>query len=151
MKFLLLSTALLFLAAPQILMAEGETKALEAADDARVAATVKGDRDALEAVFSDDLRYAHSTGTVDDKASYVDLVSSGKAKYVTYDYVERDFTFPAPGIALMAGKVHIKSFADNKVYDSILSYLAVWRKENGTWKFLAWQSCKVPDPVPEAK
>jgi len=28
--------------------------------------------------------------------------------------------------------------------DSVLSYLAVWREENGQWRFLAWQSCKLP-------
>ncbi len=42
------------------------TKALEAADDARVAAIVKMDKAGLEAAL-DDLRYAHSTGAIDNK------------------------------------------------------------------------------------
>jgi len=31
--------------------------------------------------------------------------------------------------------------------DSVLSFLAVWREENGKWRFLAWQSCKLPAVV----
>jgi len=31
-----------------------------------------------------------------------------------------------------------------------LNYLAVYREENGKWRFLAWQSCKNP-PEAEAK
>lgn len=130
--------------------AEDQTKALQAADDARVAAIVKMDKAGLDEAFSDGLRYAHSTGAIDDKAGYTDLIMSGRTKYVIYDYKVRDFTFPAPGIALMAGKVHIKSDTGGNINDAILGYLAVWREEKGKWKFLAWQSCKLPEAV-EAK
>ena len=120
---------------------------LLAADDERVSAIVAADRARLTAIFSDDLRYAHSTGAVDDKASYIDSLVSGRTKYVTYDYQERKFTFPAPGIALMAGRVHIKATSAGGVADAILSILAVWREEQGHWRFLAWQSCRLPAPA----
>lgn len=122
-------------------------EALRLADDERVAAIVAADRSRLEAVFSNDLRYAHSTGAVDGKASYIDLLVSGRTKYVVYDYEERNFTFPAPGIALMSGRVHIKTITADVVSDGILSILAVWREEGGVWRFLAWQSCNLPRPV----
>src|SRR5436190_11375648 len=81
--------------------------AVTAADEARVAAMREGDREKLTAIFSDDLRYAHSSGVVDTKASFTDVLATGKTKYVGYDYVERQFTFPAPGIALMTGRAHV--------------------------------------------
>jgi hypothetical protein len=28
--------------------------------------------------------------------------------------------------------------------DGVLSFLAFWREEKGRWRFLAWQSCKLP-------
>jgi hypothetical protein len=31
-----------------------------------------------------------------------------------------------------------------------LSFLAAYRLEKGTWRFIAWQSCKL-DPAPAAK
>ena len=33
------------------------------------------------------------------------------------------------------------------VMDAVLSFLAVWREEKGQWRFLAWQSCKLPPAV----
>lgn len=125
--------------------------ALRAADDERVAAIVSANRGRLAGIFSDGLRYAHSTGAVDDKVSYIDLLVSGRTKYLVYDYEERNFSFPAPGIALMSGRVHIKSSTSDVVSDGILSFLAVWREEREGWRFLAWQSCKLPQPAPAAK
>ena len=122
---------------------------LSAADDERVAATVAADSARLTAIFSDELRYAHSTGAVDDKASYIDSLASGRTKYMVYDYQERKFTFPAPGIALMAGRVHIQSSSATGVSDGVLSILAVWREEQGKWRFLAWQSCRLPAQPPK--
>jgi len=124
---------------------------LRAADDERVAATIAADASRLGAIFSDDLRYAHSTGAVDNKASYIDLVVSGRLKYIAYDYLERNFTFPAPDIALMTGRARVKSSSASGVSDGTLSFLAVWHEENGQWRFLAWQSCKLPQPAPEVK
>lgn len=138
-----------FAAAP-VQSAEDLADTLEAADDARVGAIVRVEYSTLKRIFSDDLRYAHSTGAVDDKAGYIDLIMSGRAKYITYDYLERRFTFPSPGIALMSGKAHIKTLTEKVVNDAVLGYLAVWRNEGGTWRFLAWQSCKVPDPLPNS-
>lgn len=125
------------------------TAALVAADDARIAAMRQPDRAALEAAFSDELRYAHSNGIVDTKASFIEILVSGKTKYLAYDPVERQFTFPAPGIALMTGKARVQAESPKGKMDNTLSYLAVWREENGAWKFLAWQSCRLP--VEEAK
>jgi len=126
-----------------------EQSAVRAADDARITAMRTPDKAALEAVFSDQLRYAHSNGVVDTKASFVEILTSGKTKYFGYDHLEREFTFPAPGIALMSGKARIQAESAKGKMDSVLSYLAVWKEEGGQWKFLAWQSCRLP--VEEAK
>lgn len=118
--------------------------AVQAADKARIAAMQSGDREKLGAIFSDDLRYAHSSGVVDMKAGFIDILAAGKTKYTGIDYVEQNFTFPAPGIALMSGRARVQAETANGKMDSVLSFLAVWREENGQWRFLAWQSCKVP-------
>lgn len=118
--------------------------AVQAADKARVSAMQSGDKTKLDTIFSDDLRYAHSSGVVDTKTSFIDILATGKTKYVGYDYEEQNFTFPAPGIALMTGRAHVKAVTATGEMDSILSFLAVWREETGQWRFLAWQSCKMP-------
>lgn len=121
--------------------------AVKTADKARIDAMQSGDREKLSAIFSDELRYAHSNGVVDTKPSFIDILSAGKTKYVGYDYEEQNFTFPAPGIALMTGRAHVKAESEGKLMDAVLSFLAVWREEKGQWRFLAWQSCKLPPVV----
>lgn len=145
--FPLLAVALAFSVTPLRAADDALLKTLRADDDERVAAILAVDRARLTAIFSDDLRYAHSTGAVDTKASYIDALVSGRTKYVVIDYQERNFTFPAPGIALMTGRVRIKAASATGVSDGVLSLLAVWREEKGQWRFLAWQSCKLPAPV----
>lgn len=122
--------------------------ALTAADDARIAAMKSPTKEALTAVFSDDLHYAHSNGIVDTKTSFIDVLTSGATKYLGYDHQQRQFTFPAPGIALMSGQTRIQAVTAKGQIDSILSYLAVWRLEEGQWRFLAWQSCRLPTANP---
>ena len=121
---------------------------LNGADDARVAAMRGADREKLTAIFSDELRYAHSNGGVDSKSSLIDTLAAGRTKYVGYQYEERKFTFPAPGIALMTGRAHIVAETATGTMDSVLGFLGVWREEQGQWRFIAWQSCKLPPPVP---
>ena len=122
--------------------------ALTAVDDARVAAMLKPSKAALDTVLSNDLRYAHSNGKVDTKASLTASLLGGEAKYVSYKYSERSFKFPAPDVALMAGRLEVQAVVDGVSMTTGISYLAVWRLEQGQWKFLAWQSCKIPPATP---
>ena len=127
-----------------------ELARVTAADDARVAAMLAPTREKLDALLSPELRYAHSNGQVDTKAALIGSLTDGSAKYSKYDYQQRTFTFPSPGLALMAGRFDVKAVVKGNAAESTISYLAVWRLEQGAWKFLAWQSCKVP-PAPPAK
>ncbi|HLX61699.1 MAG TPA: nuclear transport factor 2 family protein [Planctomycetota bacterium] len=138
-----LATALVFISARAA--EDAELAAIKAADDERVAATLAADKARLEAIFSDELRYAHSTGNVDTKASYVEALSGGKLKYLAIEYKERNFTVPERHIALMTARVRMKTTsAATGESDNLFSVLAVWREEKGKWRFLAWQSCKLP-------
>jgi Domain of unknown function (DUF4440) len=141
MKFILL-----FLALALTLRAEENPKlaALKAADSARIAALTAPTAPALETILSDDLRYAHSSGTVDTKKSFIQALTSGKMKYASITYDEQNFTFPAPTIALMNGRAQVKVSTEKGDLDMQLAFLSVWREENGQWRFLAWQSCKLP-------
>lgn len=123
--------------------------AVSAADDERQAATKAGDRARLEAIFSNDLRYAHSSGHVDTKASYMEALVSRSTVYESFDYQERKFVPAAPGVVLMTGRVLIHAHNGDQRLALDLNFLAVWREENGRWRFLAWQSSRNP-PAPAA-
>jgi len=127
----------------------GEINAILAADDARISAMKSGDKTALEAVFSEDLHYAHSNGIVDTKASFIEVLATKKTRYLVYEPDTRTVTFPSSDIALMSGKASVKAVSERGEMQATLTYLAVWRLEQGGWKFLAWQSGRLPPP--EAK
>lgn len=119
-----------------------------AADDARIAAMQKPSADALHALLSDELRYAHSNGLVDTKASLMDSLLQGKTRYLQMQYEERQFTFPAPEVALMSGRVKVHVQTPTTEITATLLFLGAWKLEKGAWRFLAWQSCKIPPAQP---
>ncbi len=152
MKFLLRCLPLLCLALLPLRAADSALiAAVRAADDERLAATTAGDRARLEAIFSDDLHYAHSNTKVDTKATFVAALVSKKSVYESFEHKDRTFVPAGPGIVLQHGRVLAAVRNASGVNKLDLGYLAVWRQENGRWRFLAWQSCRVPAPAPDAK
>ena len=150
MKTTLLLSLLAFFAVGAHAADEKIIAAVRAADDARVAATKAGDRAGLAAIYSDGLHYGHSNGKVDSKASQLEGVIAGANRYDAFEYKERTFVPAGPGVVLMKGRVLVhmtnKTSAQKSTMD--LNYLAVWREENGKWRFFAWQSCRNPvDPA----
>lgn len=125
--------------------------AVRAADDERTAATQAGDPKRLDAIYSDALHYAHSNGKIDNKASYLKALVSRSAIYESFDYKERTFIPAAPGIVLMKGRVILNIASNGQKIVNDLNFLAVWRKEGGKWRFMAWQSCKNPPPADPKK
>lgn len=119
-----------------------------AADDARIAAMTEGDTEALREVLDDDLHYAHSNGTVDTKASLIELIASGRTKYLEYEPQPRRVTFPVPGIAVVTGRTDVVVENEKGRNALTLSYLALWREVRGAWRFLAWQSARLPPAQP---
>lgn len=86
MNHSLMRPLILALLLPLAAWAADETPlaAVSAADDARVAAMLKPNAATLAQVLSDDLRYAHSNGKVDTKASLTASLLGGEAKYLSY-------------------------------------------------------------------
>ena len=121
--------------------------AVRTADDERTAATLAADPARLEVILSDDLRYAHSNGLVEDKARFIESLTSRRFSYDSFAHQERTFTPAGPGIVLMTGRVTVRARANDQPVTIDLNYLAVWREENGRWRFLAWQSCRNPPPA----
>jgi ketosteroid isomerase-like protein len=117
-----------------------EIKALE---DRRYRALLAGDTAALDELCSDDLIYTHSKADHDDKASYLRKVGT---RYFTY----LEITHPADrilvvdGAALVTGRMTAKvSVAGTIVH--VENRLAVWVREHGAWKFVAYQPTPIID------
>jgi len=116
-----------------------EIKALE---DRRYRAMLAGDMAVLDELCSDDLIYTHSKADYDDKRSYLHKVGT---RYFTY----LEITHPADrilvvaGAALVTGRMTAKVSVVGVLVKKNNRYLAVWVREQGAWKFVAYQ----PTPI----
>lgn len=128
--------------------AEKVNAEVRAADDERVAAMIAADRARLDAVLSEGLHYGHSNGAVDGKAAFVESLASRRVAYESVDYLRRDFLIAGEDIVLMTGRARVRAGLTGRTNELDLSFLAVWRREAGRWRFLAWQSSRNPPPAP---
>ena len=119
--------------------AREEVKALE---NKRYRAMIAGDVAVLDDLCSDDLIYTHSKADYDDKQSYLHKVGT---RYFTY----LEITHPADrilvvnGAALVTGRMTAKVLVAGTIVQVDNRYLAVWVREQGAWKFVAYQ----PTPI----
>jgi hypothetical protein len=133
------------------LNAASNPAAWRAADDARIAAMISANPAKLDAAFSDELLYVHSNGKRDTKATFMESLTSGKSKYNTITYEQREFRELAPGLVLMDGRCRVLLGKAAPFTELHLSFLAAYRLEKGAWRFIAWQSCKLSEPAPAPK
>jgi Domain of unknown function (DUF4440) len=115
---------------------------INALEDRRYRAMLAGDTAVLDELCSVDLIYTHSKADHDDKQSYLDKVGT---RYFTY----LEITHPADrilvveGAALVTGRMTAKVLVEGATVHVDNRYLAVWVREHGVWKFVAYQ----PTPI----
>ena len=118
---------------------------MQAADAARVQATLAGDATRLGELLSDGLIYGHNDGRAQTKTEFVQAVASNQVKYQAFDYLETKLAETAPGVVTMTGRVRLKASRDDVRVEFTLRFLAVWRNEDGHWRLYAYQSARLPD------
>ena len=116
-----------------------EIKALE---DRRYRAMLAGDIAVLDDLCSDNLIYTHSKADYDDKRSYLHKVGT---RYFTYIEITHpaDRILVVDGAALVTGRMTAKVSVVGTIVPVDNRYLAVWVREQGAWKFVAYQ----PTPI----
>ena len=112
-------------------------------EDKRFAAMIARDFAALEKLTHDQLLYTHSSGVTDTKASWLESIKSGKAKYKSVNCSERKVRFFGE-VALVNGKAAIEVDIDGQPKSLRLLFLNAWTRTPQGWKFVAWQSCPQP-------
>jgi hypothetical protein len=122
-------------------LAINEIKALE---DRRYRAMLDGDTAVLDALCSDDLIYTHSKGDYDDKPSYLHKVGSRHLTYLEMTHPV-DRILVVDGAALVTGRMTAKVSVTGKIVHIDNRYLAVWVREHGGWKFVAYQPTPIID------
>lgn len=120
-------------------------------DEAAVAAAVESlkkamidaDKVALQKLAVDQLSYGHSSGKVEDKATFIENIVSGKSDFVSIDLTNQ--TIAVVGDAAIVRHTLSAATNDSGHPGNVkLNILLVWQKQKGDWKLLARQAVKVP-------
>lgn len=113
-----------------------------ALEDARYAAMIAIDKKKLDALFHDALIYTHSSGEVDTKQSYIEAMGA-KYRYTAAKRSGEQVRFYGD-TALVTGRaeLHVELHGDPRVLK--VAFLNVWVKTPAGWRFVAWQSCRLP-------
>jgi len=120
-----------------------EERAVLDAEDRRYRAMVDADLDTMDRLCAEELSYAHSSGVRDTKQEYFEKVRSGYYDYHSVEHpVER--VEVVGGTAIVVGRMtaDLTVQGTRKTIDNLA--LAVWTKEDGEWRLLAY----APTPLP---
>ena len=105
-------------------------------------ALLMADKAQLELLAADQVSYGHSSGKVQNKAEFVDGVVTRKAVVKSLDFPE--LTVAVAGDAAIARHLYVSdSETDGKPNHTRIGVLAVWQKQDGSWKLLARQGYKL--------
>jgi hypothetical protein len=125
-------------------MTEDIAHRIRALEDARYQAMLDGNISALDELCSQDLIYSHSRGEYDDKRSYLEKVSSGV-------FIYHEISHPVDRIlivsdaALVTGQMTARVSVIGEMRTINNRYLAVWFRQDGNWKLVAYQPTPIVD------
>src|SRR5437660_12842243 len=102
------------------------------------AAQFAADAKAFDALCAAELSYSHSSGKVEDKATFIANSTNGKSKYLSLEY--QDTTIRVVGPAAIV-RFHCvaeqQAAADGKKTATNLHILMNWQKQGADWKLLS--------------
>lgn len=111
--------------------------------DQRLAAMTAGDYGKLASLIHDALIYTHTHSGVDDKASWLASMTSGKVNYKTAKTSERKVRIYGDS-GLITGAAVMDVVVGGQPKTLRLRFLEVWTRTAQGWKFVAWQSTSMP-------
>jgi hypothetical protein len=104
---------------------------------------VEPNKKGLEAISAKELSYGHSNGLVEDQATFVESLVSGKYDFVTMDLTEQ--TIKVVGNAAIVR--HILTAKTNDAGKgpgmANIRVLQVWQKQGSKWVMIARQAVKI--------
>ena len=135
---------ILLLMSSSYLYAQDKQEAnLLAAVDKLKNAMVSGERKALEEIAANDLTYGHSSGKLEDKATFVETIASGKSDFVSIDLKNQTIKITGK-TAIVRHELHAKTNDGGKPGEVHIGIMLVWQKQGKDWKMLARQAYKLP-------
>lgn len=118
-----------------------ETKVAQAVESLRKA-MVDADAEMLSSLTSDALSYGHSSGTIEDKAAYMDAIISNKNDFKSIEQTNQTIKMKGD-IAIVRHNFKADMLINGNPATPNIGVLQVWQKEKGKWKLIARQAFKL--------
>ncbi len=107
-------------------------------------AQIKADREAFDALCAAELSYSHSSGKVEDKATFIANATDGKSKFLSLEYQDPSIRVVGPAAIVRFHWVgEQEAVADGKKSSTNLHILMNWQKQGADWKLLSRASTKL--------
>jgi ketosteroid isomerase-like protein len=120
-----------------------EADAVAAAVESLRKAMIDADKASLENLAADDLTYGHSSGTIEDKAAFVEAIASGKSDFKSIELSDQTIKLVGKDLALVRHKLVGEIASATGINKLNIGVLLVWQKQKGSWKLLARQAFKL--------
>ena len=106
-------------------------------------ALITPDKKVLEELAAEELSYGHSTGLVEDKATFIDALVTGRVVLTSISLSDQTIKI-AGNVAIVRHRM-MAGLNNNNVPTKIdIIVLLIWQKQKGQWKLLARQAAKIP-------
>ena len=108
------------------------------------AAQFIADPEALAALCAAELSYSHSSGKVEDKATFITNATDGKSKWLSLEYRDPKIRVVGPAAIVRFNWVgEQEAVADGKKSATNLHILMNWQKQGADWKLLSRAATKL--------
>ena len=126
------------------LAAAAEDEAVAEKVEAFRAAQFVADAKALDALCAAELSYSHSSGVVEDKATFIANATNGKSKFLSLEYQDTKIRIVGPAaIVRFHWMGEQEAVADGKKSSTNLHILVNWQKQGTDWKLLSRSATKL--------
>jgi len=142
MKIIFSLLACLFLIQTNMNAQTKEEKEVLAVVESLRQAMMSKDRATLEKIAAEELTYGHSAGLIENKASFVENIASGKFGFVKIEYPDVTVKIVGPN-AMVRHKITGDTTNDGKPATVNIGVLLVFQKQKGEWKMIARQAFKL--------
>jgi ketosteroid isomerase-like protein len=143
MKHKIIATLIFTLITHIMVLAQVSNKDVASAVEKLRTLMVQPDKKALDELVSASLSYGHSSGKVEDKASFIEALVSGTSDFTDITLSDQTINV-VDQTAIVRHTLSANTNDAGKGPASVkISVLTVWIKEKGKWKLLARQAVKM--------
>jgi ketosteroid isomerase-like protein len=128
---------------------DARAAAVKSAEIARFAAIEKSDAAATSNLLADDLEYCHSNGLCESKAAYLEMMTSGKRKYVGFAPTIGSVRLFGD-VAIVNGTAKVNVITDGKPQEFSIGYTDVFVWRDKRWQMTSWRSTRFADAAAAA-